>query len=317
MKEPNGGSGGDGGGPSTSAQTQEYELLGDIQVVSFTASPPQSQPFQPVTLSWQVALPTLLHVPVEVGTAGHLTYQTSGSVTVSPDATTQYTLIAQTAIVSRAIPSSVTVTVDGSDCVSGQIDSFLITSQVKQAAEQYFSGSSQFSLGSAGVGVTVSNAALDITVPLILNVPDWFNADMSMALSVQIGLRGEAPALALLVTVGSVSVNVSWSWYANLLSADITGAVADGMQQVAQAFLAEIAQAQVVPQIAGQINQQIQASATAAKQNDPAHRMFVLTGLGFTPDELSWTLCPLPAPAPPTGPPPGQVVPPLPRRATS
>lgn len=316
MKEPNGGSGGDGGGPSTSAQNQEYELLGYIQVTSFTASPAQSQPFQPVTLSWQVQLPTALHVPVKVGVANQLSYQTSGSAVVTPDATTEYTLLAETAIVSRVIPPPLTVTVDDSGCVSGpgyQIDSFAITSLIKQTAEQYFQGSSQFSLGSAGVSVTINDAIISISVPLILNVPDWFNADMSLAIGVQIGLQGAPPNMSLLVQLSNVTVNVSWSWYANLLSADITGAVADGMQQVAQAFLTEIAQTQVVPQIAGQIEPQIQASATAAQQNDPAHRTFVLTSLSFDTNALAWTLCPLLAAVPPTRLPPGQTVPPLPR----
>lgn len=47
---------GDDGGVSSSEKDKQYELLGNIQILSFTASPPQVTPFEPTTLSWNVKL---------------------------------------------------------------------------------------------------------------------------------------------------------------------------------------------------------------------------------------------------------------------
>ena len=142
MTHPNGGGqgsggNGDGGGPSTSAQEQQYELLGFIQILSFTAAPPQVAPFEPTTLSWTVRLPTTLHVPVSLGVAGQMSHGTSGSATVTPFATTQYGLTAQTAIVSRAI-GSLTVPVAASACQSSQVNN-----QVQTAINQAQQSDSQ------------------------------------------------------------------------------------------------------------------------------------------------------------------------------
>jgi hypothetical protein len=45
---------GDDGGVSSSEKDKQYELLGNIQILSFTASPPQVTPFEPTTLSWML-----------------------------------------------------------------------------------------------------------------------------------------------------------------------------------------------------------------------------------------------------------------------
>src|SRR5690349_2677486 len=100
--EPNGGDEeGDGGGPSHTAQEQQYELLGFIQIESFAADPPSVTPFEPTTISWSVKVPQTLHVPVSILVGGHKSTGSTGSTTVTPFATTEYGMVAETLIVSR------------------------------------------------------------------------------------------------------------------------------------------------------------------------------------------------------------------------
>lgn len=57
--------------------------------------------------------------------------------------------------------------------------------------------------------------------------------------------------------------------------------------------MTEIANNQVAAQVQQGLNDQAQKFAASAQQDDnPLHRMFSLTALVLTPDELKFTLCP-------------------------
>jgi hypothetical protein len=315
MTHPNGGGqgssgNGDGGGPSTSAQKQQYELLGFIQILSFTATPPQVAPFEPTTLSWTVRLPTTLHVPVSLGVAGQMSHGTSGSATVAPFATTQYGLTAQTAIVSRAI-GSLTVPVAASACQSSQIPGLVIVDRLRDAITQQFQGSSQFSLTGSGVSVTISDhATIPVSFSLSLNIPDWFDATMTVKFEIEVGMQGVPPQGAVLVRAIGTNVDVSFEWYSTALSLGVSALVADAMQQLAQAFMAEIASSQIATGIGDEVNNQVQTAINQAQQSDSQGRAFTLTVLTLAPDGIAFTICPLPAASPhpvhPVSGPPGQ-----------
>lgn len=308
MTEPNGG-GGDGGSPPTSVLNEENELLGFTEVLSFTADPAQVEPFQPTTLSWSVQLPTHLTVPVEIGIVGQMSYQTSGTATVKPFSTTVYELIAKTAITSRALAPTVTVTVDQSGCVSGNnIPGPALTGNFRNQLAQMFQGGSNYRLGDAGYTVSINEAesTIDINVPLVIEVPDWFDGNMTMSASIYIAQQGVPPQASALVQARNVTADVSWSWYSDLLSVGNTASMGDGMTQLAQVFLSEIVAQQVVVPLQSYVNQQIQASIEAA-QLDHHGETFVLTSFGWdTNENLSWTLCPLSEPGPVL--PPGQII---------
>jgi hypothetical protein len=320
MSEPNGGNGKDGT-PPTSVQDQEYELLGYIEVLNFTASPPQVAPFEPATLSWSVQLPTHLDVPVEVGVEGQMSYQTSGTATVSPSATTEYVLTAQTKIISRPLAATATVTVDQSDCLSGPaytLGTDDITLTIRHAILEGLGSASNFSIGGDGVSVTVNDVDQIVTnVPLVLDVPDWFSASMDINVWIEIVQQGVPPTAAVSVRATYVNVDVSWAWYTNLtgLITAEQDLVGSAMQQVAQAFMTEIAQSQMAATIQTQLDTSIKNTILAAEADDPEHRTFVLTSFSFDAQEISWMLCPLPpapsqspaSPPPHTGLPPGQV----------
>jgi hypothetical protein len=302
MTHPNGGGNenggnGDGGGASTSAQKQEYGLLGFIRILSLAANPPEVAPFEPTTVSWSISVPTTLHVPVSLGLAGQVSHGTSGSATVTPFATTEYGLVAQTAIVSRMI-GSVTVPVVQSACQSSQIDGFVITSRLKDIISQQFQSSSQFSLTGNGVSVSITDhATILITFSLNLNIPHWFDATMSVSIEIEVQMQGVPPQAAVLTRAGT-TVDVSWDWYSTALSLGVTSLVADGMQQLAQAFMAEIASAQIAGGIEDEVSGQVNAAIMQAQQGDPQGRTFVLTFLTLSPDGITFTICPQPGLSP-------------------
>jgi hypothetical protein len=312
MSEPNGGktepNGGEGGGGTASgAQEQEYEALGDILVLSFTASPPTVQPFVSATLAWSVEVPTALDAPVEIGVGDEMSYGTSGTATVTPYMTTEYGLIAKTAIVERALTAVVTVSVDSSACVSANIPGTAITGGFRNQIASIFQGSSNYSLGDYTVNINEADSTIDINVPLVIEVPDWFNANMTMSGSIYITQEGLPPNASVLVQSRNVTANVSWSWYSNILSLGNTASAGAGMTQLAQVFLDEIVAQQVVAPMQNLVDQQIQASITAAQADHPGAGPYVLTSLGWDANQdLFWTLCPLPVKAPPQpgGPPP-------------
>jgi len=73
-----------------------------------------------------------------------------------------------------------------------------------QADNSRFSGSAKFSLRGDGTAITLGSGTIGIDVPLTLNLPDGFDADMSIDL--QLAMASRKP-LSVVVTRTSVSVN--------------------------------------------------------------------------------------------------------------
>jgi hypothetical protein len=84
----------------------------------------------------------------------------------------------------------------------------------------------------------------------------------------------------------STDVHVIWTWLQ-----DLAGCTSFG-EKLSQAFMSEIVANELVPQLAQQINDQVQSTATTQQQKDPLHRKFVLTSFSFGPDGLDFTVCP-------------------------
>jgi hypothetical protein len=164
-------------------------------------------------------------------------------------------------------------------------------------------------LGDAGYTVTIneSDSTIDINVPLVIEVPDWFNGNMTMSASIYIGTQGVPPQASVLVQARNVTADVSWSWYSDILSLGNTASAGSGMTQLAQVFLNEIVAQQVVVPLQSYVSQQIQDSIEAAQLSHHGET-FVLTSFGWDANEnLSWTLCPLSQPGPVL--PPGRIMP--------
>lgn len=83
------------------------------------------------------------------------------------------------------------------------------------------------------------------------------------------------------------NVHVTWTWLQ-----DLAGCTSFG-EKLSQAFMSDIVENEIAPQVAREINTQlIQSFAATQQQSDPQHRTFVLTAFSFGTDGISFTLCP-------------------------
>jgi hypothetical protein len=306
MTAPNGGAhhpNGDGDAASTTAeQKRQYDALGAIVVTSFGAKPATVAPFASTTLGWSVKLPASLHVAVSFSLAGETVNGTSGSVRVTPFASGNYALTAHAPLVSRVI-GSVAVTVDDRSCTSQGLSPASLNALVnKFAPADLFTGDG-FSLAGA---LTVKSAlgTLTIEIPIKLSIPHYFDATMTITQAFAVGMRGMPPKASLSVDTGQTSINVDWSWYADVLSLGLTSGVAALVEIVSQTFIHYIARTQLAGTIEGAFDSElVQITIDGAHAKDPAPaRTFVLTSVTMDELGLAVGVCPIPLPPPPPKP---------------
>jgi len=288
------------GGSNTAIQEQQFNALGTIEIISFTANPPAVAPFESTTLSWKVKLPQTLHVLVQFVVAGKTFSGTSGSVTTEVAGTTEFGLTAKTNLVSRMI-GAVTVTSDTSACVTTTYDATTVADVVTGEVNAAIPSGNQFSFRGDGPSSTLGDGTITVDIPLNIDVPDWFDAQADVTIVLNVGASGPVAAVKAFVSLASVNVDVSWGLASQILSLGCEHFIETAMQKVAEAFLTEIVSTQVAPQTADSLNKLVQTTADMAKGNDPQHRKFALTSLTVSSDGLNYTVCP--QPNPPAGPP--------------
>jgi hypothetical protein len=282
----NGGNGPDGGGGGNTAQ-QEYELLGFTRIDNFSADPSPVNPFGTTTLSWTVTWPSHLHseVTVRIGGTGNEVDGVSpgtlsGRATVTLSQTTIFGLVATTPAVQRMI-GTLTVPVNESECKTISFPAFLLTNQIKQAIDQALQGRL------TGNGSTVTPGdPFDgfISIAMTLSLQGQDTMDISMKLEIQL----EDPAHTggeIVMTALGVVTDVHLSGFASICEG--------ACSQIAQAFMTEIANNQIIPGVLNGLNGQVQQAATSAQAADPHHREFVLTSLTLTSMDLTFVICPL------------------------
>src|SRR5947209_3240603 len=172
-KPPNG----DGDpGPSNTAIAQQQQLLADIQIIKFVATPASVQPFQNTTVSYQVKVPTNLKVPVtfSIGTEKFGTAH-SGSGNFPVTVNTTFALHAATLITARNIATAA-VTVNTAQCQSGSIPGLFITAGIKSSLDQSFAGRTR------GTGSVVNLGAGTISIQIPLNLDGQGTMDIDVEL---------------------------------------------------------------------------------------------------------------------------------------
>jgi hypothetical protein len=279
-RSPNGGG---GNGNNQIEAKRQHLLLETIKVSSFAANPTTVAPFGTVTLSWQVQVPTNLNFPVSIIVNGQ-TVGPSGTLAVTVVTQTQVQLGAASPLASVPL-KTLTLTLDQSGCQTFTPPSSLVTVALQQQLTKRFSGGGSATLRGSGVTVTPSDGFVSVAIPLDLHVPDWFDASMDIAIQLAIAMSADRSSVAVQPSPTNVSVN--WTWLQNILGCSDFGA------KLSQAFLSDIVENEIAPQLAQQINSQlIQSAATAQQQSDPEHRPFALTAFSFGASDISFTLCP-------------------------
>jgi hypothetical protein len=276
------------GNITQAAKTAEAQLLNKIQVVKFAAASATVMPFGSTTLSWEVKYPPNLGfaASIEVNGVRSAASATSGSVVVTLANTEAFSLTAVGPLASVTL-KSLTVTVDQSDCATvPTIAPGVLTTQLKQQLDARFSGSSSFALRSGGSVVTPVLGGATVAIPLHLDIPNWFDADMDISIPLSILFTNATTPPSVAVQATGTNVHVTWTWLQ-----DLAGCTSFG-EQLSQAFMFDIASNELAPMIQQQLNSSIQSFANSQQNNDPQHRTFVLTYFSFGPDGLTFTVCP-------------------------
>jgi len=265
----------------------ERDALKKVVLHSFTVNPLTVKPFGTVTASWNVTVPyTGFDIGIElngnpVAAIGSQSFTLQSQTTFSLAA-----VILDDPTVGRILRQW-TVHLDNSECHVLALPASVLTEPLKTEFDTMFGGSSRFTLKGSGTTVTLGTDLINIDVPLSINVPDWFDADMDIP--IQITAAGNTN---LFVGDAVVNPTVSWSFLSNLLSLGCTGLIGDGMSQISKVFLEEIVDAQLVPAVKKELTAAINSFTVSLTAQDPAHRTFVMTSLLLTSSGITITACP-------------------------
>jgi hypothetical protein len=263
------------GGSNNTQKEQQWEELGFIRVLSFTANPPSLPPFATTTLSWQLQIPTNVHFPLQFLVNGQTFHGNHGSTNVQAIENGQFGLTAKTPLVERVI-GSVTVNVDDSMCVPVTIDPTTFGNVVKGQIVATFPASDQFSIRGDGPLVTLSNGTVTVDIPLNIDVPDWFDAEADFTVQLNVEPTGSQTALKIDVTLANVNTDISWSLFGEILSLGCEHFIETAMQKVAEAFVTQIVATQSVPNCKDALDNLVRTTAEVAKLNDQQHRDWFL-----------------------------------------
>lgn len=185
---------------------EAVEILDQVQLDHFTASPTKIGPFGASTLSWKATGPVGFHLEL-----GSITVSKTGTRTVQPVSTTTFTLSA-VAFQARRVLGRVTVEVITNGCQTSDIVNPKSTIEAPLRAGVNNSGSTYFRGGNDLI-VSFSPGRIRFQMKLSQSVNNFPDPDVDI--DVSFGLKVED---GVLVPIGeSISVDVSVPWWAWLI----------------------------------------------------------------------------------------------------
>ncbi len=271
----------------------ETAALKQVKLNSFSVVPATVSPYGTVTATWDVTVPS---------TEFDITISLKGEA-VAPSGTKTFTLANQraefplSAVINdpplpfaARILRTAQVIVKTTDCQDERLPASAVTVPLKDAMDSAFSGGGNFTLKDGGSTVTAgADGLVDIHVPITIDVPDWFDADMDI--HIQLTITGAAGHVFVAAPV--VDPQVSWSLASNLASLGCTDAIGKGMTKISYAFLERIVDNEVRPAVESQIEGAVSQFLNVLHNNDAQKRTFVMTTLIFSANEgLLITGCP-------------------------
>ena len=261
----------------------ERDALKKVKLNSFSVVPANVSPYGQVTATWDATVPNDTGFDVVIALNGQQVTNT-GSKTFTVAQRTTFTL---SAVIEPDPPvppaarilKSLFVTVNTTGCGDIPFPSSVVTSPLKDGMDAAFSGGGNFSLKDGGSTVTAGpDGLVDIHVPITIEVPDWFDADMDIHIQLTItGANGH-----VFVAAPVVDPQVNWSLASNLASFGCTDAIGLGMTKISYAFLERIVDNEIRPMVTQKIEDIVNLSLTTLQNNDPQKRTYVMTTLIFS-----------------------------------
>ncbi len=282
-----GGPGGGGGGPATQA---EKDALKQVKLKSFGVTPMKVSPFGSAIVTWDTTVPNT-GFDIVIALNGQAVANTGSMRVTLEDQTKTFSLAAviddpRASRILRSIPLIVNLT----DCQTATAPASVVTVPLKEAMDGAFSGGGSFSLKDGGSVVTAGpDGLVDIRVPIAIDVPDWFDADMDI--HIQLTIRGAGGRV--FVTAPLVDPQVSWSLLSNIASFGCTDKIGNGMTKISHVFLERIVDNEIRPVVQQSMEGAVNTFLTTFHNNDPQQRTFVMTTLFFSVSRgLEITGCP-------------------------
>src|SRR4029450_103611 len=217
------------GGPIDEEQAKkEREALKKVKLRSFTATPPSVAAFGQSTLQWDVTVPSgdpLIDIAVYLDAEG---VSPHGSKKVSPSFTRTFELKAAGEFATRLLGKA-QVTVDLGACQVQGLAPVVFSAVTKPQIDALFRDNPDVKLKDGGSKVALGRFSVDISIPLEIEVPSWFNADMDISLKFRLHATDRVRA-----SLDDVSVDVSWTLFEHLFSLGCTGIVQAALEKQAE-----------------------------------------------------------------------------------
>jgi hypothetical protein len=265
-----------------------------VKLHSFTATPPSIGPFHTSTLAWNVTVPPsddpLIDIGVFLDDTG---VNPIGSTTVSPTFTKTYRLTAAGEVASKVLGQT-QVTVDFGGCqTQDDLGAAVVGQVVKTQIEKMFAGSGEIKLKQGGATVTLDNFKVTIAIPLEIEVPDWFNADMDILLTFLFARPTPTLDMRVVATLDNVSVDVSWSLLSHLLTLGCTAVVSAALEKQAEVFLRNLMGPTMAQQLADAIQGEVDRRLGILNGPHPPHP-FRLHSMAVSANGINFRFCPAP-----------------------
>jgi len=247
----------------------DVEVLGDVDLNSFTASPATIAPFGGgSTLRWSVSLPQL---GVQVRLNGR-TVTASGSQAVHPSVSTRYTLTAHHRGASRQL-GAVTVHVETSGCITVTVPESTIRDAIRRAVDEIDRAESRFSQRSPA-RVEIDPDGIHVALRLKVAIDNF--ADPDVDVDCTIGLRLRAGAVE--VYLRRFTVDVDFPWWVTVVTA--------GVSKIVEEFVDGTIERRLKPRLLQQAQAQLDALVAQLPSN------LRLQALAAVQDGLRVTACP-------------------------
>jgi hypothetical protein len=276
----------------------ERTLLNQLRVKSFSITPASIQPFEPATISWDVTIPADVasEIDVTIKLDGEIV-PPSGSKQVTPITTHAYPLVARSEHTGRSLRTKV-LNVEPAELVDAGLPRRSIEVEAQGITNILQAGS----LSSRGdLQLTMQPPdAMNLRVPLVASIPNFFdadvNVDLTIALSLLIRPNGNRDLSAAL---RNVSVDVIFHLAEHIASLGSATAAQAIVQPMAADLIQSFLGAQIQNQVQALFKPIIQFFKDGWKGADPEKREYRLIAVNCEPEGIIFIGCPVPPPVVP------------------
>jgi hypothetical protein len=281
---------------------EERKLLNKLRLRSITATPGTVEPFQQVTLAWNVDVPASVTNEIDVTfTVGNKPVSNPGTLPVSALVTGGFQLVAHSENTSRTMGTAI-VNVNLGDLQEGSLSLASITTAARQVQGQLHAGN--ISVRKDVDVEMLPSDGMRLKVYLRAEVEDYFDANIDATLDFNLSVVNQAGGgRAVAAQLVRVDDDISFDIIDHILSLG----TATAAQAILQPFLAELIKGFLGPRIeqtlAAGLQTAIDVFFTLFQSADPKRRAFRLYSVETTANSLVFFGNPVTPSVPPPPPP--------------